>query len=93
VVTTNVKGDILTGRVQPWLTIGSGFIDTEYTHNLNSKSSPEIDRRVALAWRYGAGTDFYLTKNAVLQIKADYLVAPTTSQSMVSIGAVVQYRF
>jgi opacity protein-like surface antigen len=93
VILTNVKAFILTGRIQPWVTIGSGLIATDYTYSRVSKSSAKEGDRTALAWRFGAGADYYLTEKFVLQAKVDYLVTPSVDHNMVTIGAALQYRF
>jgi opacity protein-like surface antigen len=100
VVTTNLKGYLLTGRFQPWVQGGLGFMYARFKQIVHPKpvDQPELvtkshDEKTRLALRAGGGLDFYATKNIVLQVKADYIHIPTLALHFLSIGGGVEYRF
>ena len=94
VVTTNVKGYILTGRVQPFLLAGFGLMvaDTKLrVTGLGSASESETD----LATRFGGGIDIYATKRIAVDIKADYVmpVAGNDTFEYYTLSVGLMYRF
>lgn len=97
VVTTNVKGFLLTGRYQPFLLVGAGAMTAEAVLRDDSVglglSRTESDN--AFAMRFGGGIDLYATKNIVVSLEADYVLpfGDLDDLDYVTIGWGVQYRF
>jgi len=104
VFTTNVKGHLMTGRTQPFVLLGMGFMRMESKARDNTtgggpppvaRAAQQSDREVNVAFRYGAGLDFYLTKNIVATAEGSYLM-PTGKLSGLDyyqFGLGLQYRF
>jgi len=102
VFTTNVKVHLLTGRYQPFVLAGAGFMRMEgkvqgVTGGTIAGFAPqERVRRVDLAMRFGGGIDIYLTENVVASAEVSYLLMPTgrlDNLDYYSIGVGLQYRF
>jgi opacity protein-like surface antigen len=100
VVTTNVKGYLLTGRFQPWVQGGLGFMYARFKQLVLPKpvNQPSLvnktrDEKTRLALRAGGGLDFYATKNIVLQVKADYIHSPSLALHFLTLGGGVELRF
>ena len=90
VMTTNVKGHLMTGRYQPFVLAGLGFMrmetkardvtpnaiaDTDQCSDPGPCHAPQVsDRRVEIAMRFGGGLDFYLTENVVISAEGSYLM-------------------
>jgi len=103
VFTTNVKGYLLTGRYQPYVLGGVGFMRME-TKARDATTTPgpivgvaaqQSDITVKVALRFGAGLDFYVTDNIVATLEGSYLI-PTGELSGLdyySFGLGLQYRF
>ncbi len=94
VVTTNVKGYILTGRVQPFLLAGFGVMVADAklrVSGVGSDSNDETD----FATRFGGGIDFYATKHVVVGADASYVLPFGDLEDLdyVSIGIGLEYRF
>ncbi len=92
VFTGNVKGYLLTGRIQPFLLAGAGLMHFEVKDKLGLGLSAKDEDFAA---RFGAGIDFYLTPNIVAVAEGGY-VLPTgeldgLDHVVWSIG--LQYRF
>jgi opacity protein-like surface antigen len=98
VVTTNVKGFILTGRYQPFLLLGAGAMTADIRlqdpvglafTGLNS------DTENAFALRFGGGIDLYATENVVLNVGVDYVLPFGNLDDLdyITIGWGIQYRF
>jgi opacity protein-like surface antigen len=98
VVTTNVKGFILTGRYQPFLLLGAGAMTADIKlqdpvglafTGLNSETEN------AFALRFGGGIDLYATENVVLNVGVDYVLPFGNLDDLdyITIGWGVQYRF
>lgn len=96
VVTANLKGYLLTGRYQPFLLVGGGFMRADETvHDTSAALGlSDSDDKLRLAFRFGGGVDLYATRHIVLSAEADY-VLPTGSldYDYVSVGLGLQYRF
>jgi len=80
VLTTNAKGYLLTGRYQPFVLLGVGFMRMESkTRDFSGGTIPgfaaqQSERTAEFAARYGAGLDFYLTDNVVVSAEGSYLM-------------------
>jgi hypothetical protein len=84
-VTYNLKGYLLTGRVQPYVLAGGGYLDID---------ADEVDAG-DFTWRLGGGYDFYTTENIVLNLEAAYYV-PTGDVrdfDFITVGLGLLYRF
>jgi hypothetical protein len=90
-LTADVKGDLATGRIQPFLTTGVGF--------LNAKSDDPVTNfkktDTGFAARFGGGVDFYLTEVVGLSLDTSYVVPTGEVKNLdhVSVGAGVFLRF
>ena len=96
VVTTNVKGYLLTGRYQPFLLLGGGAMTAEFTiQNQTGMGISGSERVSDFVMRFGGGIDVYATKNIVVSVGADYVLpfADLKDLDYVSIGWGIQYRF
>lgn len=91
----NVKGYLLTGRVQPFALIGVGTmgIRAEST-NASGDIKSDQDTGLLIA-RFGGGLDYYVTRNWVLSGQADYVYSATNLKILnyISVGLGVLYRF
>ena len=92
-LTGNVKGYLLTGRIQPFLLAGAGLM------HFNAKDKFDFgiikNKGDGFAARFGAGIDFYLNKNIVAVLQGGYVlpVGPADGLDFVSWSAGLQYRF
>ena len=108
VFTTNVKGHLLTGRYQPFVLAGVGFMRMESkARDTTSKAAldapdPNRDRAadagdiwVEVALRFGGGLDFYLTENIVVSAEGSYLMPTGKLDDLdyYTFGLGLQYRF
>ncbi|MFB3117162.1 MAG: outer membrane beta-barrel protein [Myxococcota bacterium] len=102
VFTTNVKGYLLTGRYQPFILVGMGFMRMESkarddgTLGTKPGLAPQAsERTVDFALRFGGGIDFYLTRNVVVSAEASYLMPTGKLDNLdyYSLGLGLQYRF
>jgi opacity protein-like surface antigen len=92
VFTGNVKGYLLTGRIQPFLLAGAGLMHFYAKDELGLGLGEKIDDFAA---RFGGGIDFYVTPNIVAFAEGGY-VLPTGKLERLdhvvwSVG--LQYRF
>jgi opacity protein-like surface antigen len=96
VVTANTKGYLLTGRYQPFLLVGAGFMTAEAkvrdTADLGLSAS---EKETDFAMRFGGGIDLYATKHVVVSVEADYVLpfGSLDDVDYISIGWGFQYRF
>jgi opacity protein-like surface antigen len=75
VVSLNMKGYLLTGRYQPYLSAGGGIMSlsvklTDVAGTADSTS----DRIVDFTGRFGGGIDIYLTENFLVTAGASYML-------------------
>jgi len=82
--TSNLRVFVLTGRFQPYVTLGGGIL----------RVAPDGGSS-AIALRAGGGLDFYLTKSIVLNGKLDYVAAFNSLDDVdyLTLGLAVGYRF
>jgi opacity protein-like surface antigen len=101
VFTANAKGHLLTGRYQPFVLLGLGFMRMESKSRditggtLPGRAPQESDRTVKFAVRYGAGLDFYLTEHVVVTAEGSYLMPTGKLDGLdyYQFGVGLQYRF
>jgi opacity protein-like surface antigen len=101
VFTTNAKGHLLTGRYQPFVLLGLGFMRMESKARditggtLEGRAPQASDRTVKFAARYGAGLDVYLTQNIVVTAEGSYLMPTGQLDDLdyYQFGVGLQYRF
>ena len=101
VFTDNLKGHLLTGRTQPFVLLGVGFMRMEskaYDSKgglIPGRAAQASERTVNVAFRYGAGLDFYLTKNVVMSAEGSYLMplGKLDGLDYYQFGVGLQYRF
>jgi len=93
--TINAKGYLLTGRVQPYVLLGIGTLVVMTTNDPVSLGPTRQKETGQLAVRGGGGVDFYVDRNWVLNLGADYLWAATNLDhfDFFSVTAGVQYRW
>ena len=91
-LTGNLKGYLLTGRIQPFLLVGAGLMhfDAKDALGLGLRAKGE-----GFAARFGGGVDVYLNRNFLLALDTSY-VLPTgdvDGLDQVSFSLGLQYRF
>ncbi|HYC01056.1 MAG TPA: porin family protein [Candidatus Limnocylindrales bacterium] len=64
----NAKGFILPGPVQPYVLAGLGYAGSDEPNGANSNSE------TAFGARFGAGIDFYASRNFVIYAEAGYVL-------------------
>jgi opacity protein-like surface antigen len=90
--TGNVKGYLLTGRIQPFLLVGAGLMhfDVKDKVGVGLRAKGE-----GFAARFGGGVDFYINSNVVFVLEGGY-VLPTgdvDGLDYASFSFEFQYRF
>jgi len=101
VFTVNAKGHLMTGRYQPFLLLGLGFMRMESKARdisgglIPGYAAQESDREVEFALRYGGGLDVYLTEHWVATAEASYLMPTGKLDNMdyYQFALGIQYRF
>lgn len=90
-VTADVKGYLGTGRIQPYLSAGAGFLRAKSDDPTSSFQKTDTD----FAARFGGGVDFYLTEVVGLSLDTSYVVGTGDVENLdyVSVGAGVFLRF
>jgi hypothetical protein len=85
-ITSHVKGHLLTGRYQPYLLFGAGTMSAKLT---------DAGREDGFTTRFGGGLDYYATKHVVLSAGVDYVVPFFDVREMhyLSIGLGLELRF
>ena len=93
VFTDNVKGHLLTGRYQPFVLLGVGFMRMEA--KVRAASFRTRETTVDVAMRFGGGLDFYITENIVATAEASYLMPTGELDDLdyYQFGVGLQYRF
>jgi hypothetical protein len=91
-ISDNVKGYLLTGRYQPFLMAGFGFLKMDAV--TKNGDAPYADRRMA-ALRLGLGADIYVTKQLVASLDLSHILPVTgnTEFKYYTVGLGLQYRF
>ncbi len=89
--TANAKGYLLTGRIQPYLLTGIGFMHSD----LDGKTGLPKKQSDDFLARFGGGVELYINPETVLTLESNYML-PTGDASdldhvLVSFG--IQYRF
>ena len=97
VTTVNAKGYLLSGRTQPFLLAGVGFmkIKTESYELPGSTPSSSRGSRTDYAMRFGGGVDFYATQHIVASLEGSYVLPTGRLQGLdfYTFGLGMQYRF
>jgi len=91
-VLANLKGYVLTGRIQPFLVVGGGLMHAKVDDKLNLNTVNGGDAFLA---RFGGGVDVYLTSNFVAVLEGDYML-PTGKLNGLNSGSWsvgLEYRF
>ncbi len=90
-LTGDVKGYLSTGRVQPYLSAGLGFLHAKSDDPVTTFQKTDTD----FAARFGGGVDFYLSENIGLSLDTSYVVPTGDVEDLdyVSVGAGVFFRF
>ena len=91
-LTVNSKAYLLTGRFQPFLLVGAGFMHFDAKDALGLGLSVDGD---GFAARFGGGLDFYLTPNVVIALDGSYVLPTGDADGLnyVSWSLGLQYRF
>lgn len=86
----DVKGYILTGRYQPYVIVGLGYIDFDSTNN-----RPVPDAGSGFGMRYGAGLDAHVTENIVMSPEVAWLqpYGDADDLAALTVGAALTYKF
>ena len=90
VFTVNGRAYLPFGRVQPFVLVGMGLIQSTA-----KVAGGTVAATGDFTGRFGGGLDLYLTKNWVLEASATYIqpAGDLSEQRYLSIGAGLQYRF
>jgi opacity protein-like surface antigen len=91
-LTGNLKAYLLTGRIQPFVLAGAGFM------HLNGDDKVGLGLRTSgddFAARFGGGIDFYLNRNFVAVLEGGYILPTGKLDDFdhVTWSAGIQYRF
>ena len=88
----NSKAYLLTGRIQPFLLVGAGFMHFDAKDALDLNLSVNGD---AFAARFGGGLDVYLSPNVVIALDGSYVLPTGDADGLnyVSWSLGLQYRF
>jgi opacity protein-like surface antigen len=88
----NGKGYILTGKIQPFLSVGMGMIMVD----VNDRGGLDLrNDDTGFALRMGGGFDFYITPKWLIELDLSYVLptAGTAPFDYISAGVGVGYRF
>lgn len=90
-VTGNLKGYLGTGRVQPYLSAGAGFLRAKSDDPVTTFQRTDTD----FALRFGGGLDVYLTEVIGVSLDTSYVLPTGDVEDLdyVSVGAGVFFRF
>lgn len=90
---TDVKAYLLTGRYQPYVIIGLGYMD--FDASLNTRANTTPDAGAGFAMRYGAGLEAYVNENISLGPEIAWLQPYGDADDLASltIGAGLTYKF
>ena len=89
-VTLNAKGYLLTGRWQPYLLYGLGYIDVNGHNVQNNTGTGE-----GLDMRFGAGMDACLTENIAIGPEVAYVLpfGDAANFDMITVALGLRYKF
>ncbi len=90
-LTGDVKGYLSTGRVQPYLSAGLGFLSARSDDPVTAFQRTDTD----FAARFGGGVELYVTEHAGLSVDSSYVIPTGDVEDLdyVSVGAGVFFRF
>lgn len=90
-LTGDVKGYLATGRVQPYLMAGAGFLTAKSDDPRTNFQRTDT----GFAARVGGGIEFYLTENVGLSVDTSYVLPTGDVKDLdyISAGAGVFFRF
>jgi opacity protein-like surface antigen len=91
-ITGNVKGFILTGRWQPYVLFGMGYLDINYPGpNRGGDARPGDD----FAMRFGVGMDAHLTEHISIGPEVAYVLPVGDAEDLdfLTIGLGLQFNF
>jgi hypothetical protein len=90
--TGNVKGYVMTGKIQPLLTVGAGLIHADVNDRMGLDLRNDDN---GFAVRMGGGIDFYVTPKFLVELDLSYLLPTggTAPFDYVSGGVGLGYRF
>lgn len=98
-LTANLKGLLMTGRIQPFGLIGLGVLRTRFV-DAGAGLPPPFDTlsnvtSSGFAMRFGGGIEFYATRNIVVSFDASYVLPTGSVQDLDygSFGFGAQWRF
>src|SRR6185369_2036317 len=88
--TLNVKGYILTGRWQPYVLAGVGYIDIN-GHNVVDRSGPGND----LVTRFGLGMDACITEHIAMGPEVAYVLpfGDANNMDLITVALGLRYKF
>ena len=98
-LTGNLKGLLMTGRIQPFGILGMGVLRTRFVDAGNGLPVPfdtfSNVTRSGFAMRFGAGVEFYVTRNIVVSLDGGYVLPTGSVQDLDygSFGFGTQWRF
>lgn len=90
-LTGDIKGYLATGRVQPYLTAGAGFLTAKSDDPRTNFQRTDTD----FVARVGGGVEFYLNESVGLSVDTSYVLPAGDVKDLdyVSVGAGVFFRF
>lgn len=90
-LTADVKGYLATGRVQPYLAAGAGFLSARSDDPVTTFQKTDTD----FAARFGGGVEFYVNEHIGVSVDSSYVVPTGDVEDLdyVSVGAGVFFRF
>lgn len=90
-LTGDVKGYLATGRVQPYLMAGAGFLTARSEDPQTNFSKTDTD----FVARVGGGVEFYLNESVGLSVDTSYVLPAGDVKDLdyVSVGAGIFFRF
>ena len=98
-LTGNLKGLLLTGRIQPFGVLGMGVMRTRFI-DAGAGLPPPFDvysnlTRSGFAMRFGGGVELYVTRNIVVSLDGSYVLPTGSVQDLdyVAFGFSAQWRF
>jgi hypothetical protein len=95
-ITGNLKAYLLTGRYQPYLSVGAGILTLRAKLKDKTEQGLSSSERITDATgRFGGGVDIYVTENFVATVGASYLLpnGDVSDYDYVSITWGLAYRF